>query len=171
MKALRLSAYSFSHSLKRNSSYRSPRFSLGSLSKRTLGRDQETFSRETEAAPEEGRARWILGIVVNIPRRHAPPPAPAGENTPAVSTEKGKVTLTETRDPAPELQTQERESREQEKANDATRSHGSQHSPGAVPAPSGRAFCALAAEASRREVWRENVMPRGWGAGPNGRRP
>lgn len=59
----------------------------------------------------------------------------------------GKATLTETRDPAPELQTQERESREQEKANDATRSHGAKDSPGAVPAPSGRAFRELGAEA------------------------
>lgn len=50
-----------------------------------------------------------------------------------MSTERGKAALTETRDPAPELQTQERESREQENTNDATRSHGAKDSPGVVP--------------------------------------
>lgn len=76
-----------------------------------------------------------------------------------VSTESGQATLTETRDPAPELQTQERESREQEKANDAARSHGAEDSPAAAPAPSGRAFRELAPEASRSEGWRKDVKP------------
>lgn len=57
------------HALKCNRSHLSPRFSLLPLSKQTLARAQETTSREMEGAPEEGRARWTLGIVVNAARR------------------------------------------------------------------------------------------------------
>ncbi|MEJ1285019.1 hypothetical protein NN561_016009 [Cricetulus griseus] len=75
----------------------------------------------------------------------------SGEKTPDVSTEGGvETTLTETRDSSPELQTQERESGEQEKANDATRSHGAKVPPGAAPAPSGRAF---------RRGWSDGLAP------------